>query len=326
MKLPFDYQEFFDAPSSFTGLKNQLRPQMDKVSRVLNPDGNVNVQRWMQALESLPSIEPSSIDLDSPTLQIGSSTDTNAEILEQLEVGLRKLDPWRKGPFNLFDVFVDAEWRSDWKWDRIKDHISPLDNRLVLDIGSNNGYHCWRMAGAGAKLALGVDPYLIYVMQFQAISKYLKDPRVCVLPIGIEDLPEKMKAFDTVFSMGVLYHRKSPIDHLFELRELLKDGGELVLETLVVEGEEGFSFVPPGRYAKMRNVWFLPSCLTLEAWLKRCGFKNVRLVNETVTSIEEQRVTPWMTFESLKDYMSEDLSKTIEGHPPPKRAVFIAEV
>ena len=32
--------------------------------------------------------------------------------------------------------------RSDWKWDRIKEHISPLKNRLILDVGCGSGYLC----------------------------------------------------------------------------------------------------------------------------------------------------------------------------------------
>ena len=56
--------------------------------------------------------------------------------------------------------------------------------------------------------------------------------------------------------MGVLYHRRSPIDHLLELKGCLQTGGELVLETLVIDGGLGEVLVPENRYAKMRNVWF----------------------------------------------------------------------
>ena len=79
--------------------------------------------------------------------------------------------------------------------------------------------------------------------------------------------------FDTVFSMGVLYHRRSPFHHLAELKNCLKPDGELVLETLVIDGKRGEVLVPERRYSKMHNVWFLPSCLTLESWLKRSGLK-----------------------------------------------------
>ncbi|NOY63671.1 MAG: tRNA 5-methoxyuridine(34)/uridine 5-oxyacetic acid(34) synthase CmoB, partial [Gammaproteobacteria bacterium] len=143
---------------------------------------------------------------------------------------------------------------------------------------------------------------------------------------GIEALPPGLRAFDTVFSMGVLYHRRSPMDHLLELRGSMRRGGELVLETLVVDGEQGYALLPERRYAKMRNVWFLPSCATLELWLRRCGFSNVRVIDVTATTCDEQRATPWMKFESLQDFLDpNDPSLTIEGLPAPCRAIVLAD-
>jgi tRNA (mo5U34)-methyltransferase len=142
----------------------------------------------------------------------------------------------------------------------------------------------------------------------------------------LEDLPEKMPAFDTVFSMGVLYHRRSPIDHLFKLRDLLRAGGELVLETLVIEGDDQQVLLPEDRYARMRNVWFIPSCATLAGWLKRCGFHDVRLIDVSTTSSDEQRTTDWMRFQSLADCLqTSNLGLTVEGLPAPRRAIFLAK-
>ena len=125
--------------------------------------------------------------------------------------------------------------------------------------------------------------------------------------------------------MGVLYHRQSPFEHLITLRDSLKQGGELVLETIVIDGGLGEVLVPEGRYAQMRNVWFLPSCETLMSWLRKCWFADVRLIDVTPTTIEEQRSTDWMTFHSLKDFLDgENPQLTVEGHPAPKRAVITA--
>ena len=143
----------------------------------------------------------------------------------------------------------------------------------------------------------------------------------------MEEFPQSTHYFDTVLSMGVLYHRRSPLDHLIELRDSLRNGGELVLETLVIDGELGEVLVPEKRYAKMRNIWFIPSILTLESWMKRIGLKNVRLINVTRTNFDEQRKTRWMTFESLPDFLDpKNPDLTIEGYPAPKRAIFISEV
>ena len=279
---------------------------------------------WLAALDALPDIKPNEVELKSK-VKIGS-----AQQLEELDKqafieNLKTFHPWRKVPYELLGIELNTEWHSDWKWDRVLPHIQPLVGRKVLDIGGGNGYHGWRMLGEGADLVLGIDPTLVFVMQYHVMQRYIGDTNHYVLPIGIEDLPKKLTCFDTVFSMGVLYHRRSPIDHLYELRACLRAGGELVLETLVIEGEEGDVLMPEGRYAKMRNVWFFPSIDTMKLWLKRCGFKKIQCVDVSVTSIEEQRATDWMTFESLTDFLDpDDHTKTLEGHPAPMRAVFTA--
>lgn len=298
-----------------------------QISAALDPARHGDLATWQRLIEYLPNATTTHRILDTDTVQIGSANDLPEQARTLLRSQLKCLHPWRKGPYELFGIKIDTEWRSDWKWQRIRPHISPLKHRLVLDVGCGNGYHCWRMLGAQAKLVIGIDPLPLNVMQFQLIRKlHGENPPVFVLPLGIEDLPYGLKAFDTVFSMGVLYHRRSPLDHLLELRDCLVPGGELIIETLVIDGGLGDTLVPEGRYAKMRNVWFLPSCATLISWLSRCGFKNIRLIDITITSTEEQRSTEWMTFHSLKDYLDpNDPALTCEGLPAPKRAIFTAE-
>ncbi|MEE7626027.1 tRNA 5-methoxyuridine(34)/uridine 5-oxyacetic acid(34) synthase CmoB [Methylobacter sp. Wu8] len=321
-----DYQPLYDA---LIGAKAEawakLLPQ--QLEQGFDQARHGNLAEWQALVDSVPVLPAAQRVLDTDAVQIGGSDDLSATAKNQLESQLKALHPWRKGPYNLFGIHVDTEWRSDWKWNRLKDHIAPLEHRLVLDVGCGNGYHCWRMLGAGAKTVVGIDPMMLNVMQFQLVRKLYGEAPVYVLPMGIEDMPYGLKAFDTVFSMGVLYHRRSPIDHLMELRDCLQPGGELVLETLVIDGGLGQVLLPEDRYARMRNVWFLPSCDTLVSWLKRCGFKNIRVVDVTVTSIEEQRTTEWMTFHSLKDFLdAENPQLTCEGLPAPKRAIVIANV
>lgn len=298
-----------------------------QINPAFNPKQHGSLAQWRNLIDNAPACATFERTLDADTVKIGSRHDLTSDALTTLKAQLMSLSPWRKGPFELFGVTIDAEWRSDWKWRRVEKHILPLTNRAVLDVGCGNGYYCWRMLGAGAKLVIGIDPMLLHVVQFHFIRKlYGETPPLYVLPLGLEDLPHGLKLFDSVFSMGVLYHRRSPIDHLLELRDCLVPGGELILETLVIDGGLGEALVPESCYAKMRNVWFVPSCPTLLSWLKRCGFKNIRLVDVTPTTIQEQRSTPWMTFQSLQDYLNpEDSRFTCEGHPAPKRAIVIAQ-
>ncbi len=331
-----DYQPLYDAlidakAEAWAKLPQQLEQGFDQTK-------HGDLAQWQALVDSVPHIPTVHRELDADAVQIGCADDLTeghcrgdfsrpGRMNSPLQSQLKALHPWRKGPYNLFGIHIDTEWRSDWKWNRLKDHIAPLEHRLVLDVGCGNGYHCWRMLGAGAKMVVGIDPMMLNVMQFHLVRKLYGEAPVYVLPMGIEDMPYGLKAFDTVFSMGVLYHRRSPIDHLMELRDCLQPGGELVLETLVIDGGLGQVLLPEDRYARMRNVWFLPSCDTLISWLKRCGFKNIRLVDVTVTSVEEQHTTEWMTFHSLKDFLdAENPQLTCEGLPAPKRAIVIANV
>ncbi|WP_290518610.1 tRNA 5-methoxyuridine(34)/uridine 5-oxyacetic acid(34) synthase CmoB [Alcanivorax sp.] len=280
-----------------------------------------DLPRWLAALEALPA-GPAECALDQDTLTIGGAGEQDEETVKQ---ALQGLIPWRKGPFAFFGVPVETEWRSDWKWQRVAPHLSPLAGRRILDVGCGSGYHCWRMAAAGASAVVGIDPTILFLVQYLAVRRFAPELPVWFLPLRMEELPAEGGQFDTVFSMGVLYHRRSPLDHLLELKGALCAGGELVLETLVVEGDERTVLMPEDRYAVMRNVFFLPSVAMLTRWLERCGFVDVRCVDESNTTVQEQRSTDWMRFQSLPDFLDPDDHRlTREGYPAPRRAVLVA--
>ncbi|MGB1237380.1 MAG: tRNA 5-methoxyuridine(34)/uridine 5-oxyacetic acid(34) synthase CmoB [Pseudomonadales bacterium] len=291
------------------------------------------MDQWQTLMENLPDLDSQHTELKAE-VSVGSAQELSAALndtqREQFIADLKTLAPWRKGPYHLYGIHIDTEWRSDWKWDRLLPYITPLNGRSVIDVGCGNGYHCWRMLGEGASVVLGIDPTQKFLAQFSVLKRYLGAQKpVHLLPIGIEDMPQvkESEGVDTVFSMGVLYHRKSPIDHLLDLKALLKPGGELVLETIVVDGDDQCVFVPPGRYAQMRNVWFLPSARALALWLKKCGFKQVDIADISRTELSEQRATPWMDFHSLENFLDpSDPSLTVEGHPAPKRAILVAKL
>ncbi|MBN2703570.1 MAG: tRNA 5-methoxyuridine(34)/uridine 5-oxyacetic acid(34) synthase CmoB [Pontiellaceae bacterium] len=332
--MKIDYTSLYPLLKN-TPLEPWIEQLPERIARVLRHERHGHLPEWEAVLTALPSVEATSPSLNpcdedvastNSTIELKSEVRIDGPEIEGLADQLKVFHPWRKGPYHLHGIHIDTEWRSDWKWDRVLPHLQPLKGRAVLDVGCGNGYHCWRMLGEGARLAIGIDPSVGFVFQFFAMQHFIRDPRAWVLPLGIEDLPPAPGAFDTVFSMGVLYHRKSPIEHIEQLCSFLRPGGELVIETLVADGPEGYSLIPRGRYAKMRNVWFIPSVPTLELWLKRCGLKNIRTVDRCATSTDEQRSTDWMTFESLPDFLDpSDASKTIEGHPAPQRAVVIAD-
>ena len=280
--------------------------------------------KWSKIVDFLPDLHADEIDLKSAVKSDRTSPLSGGE-KQRIIHHLKQLMPWRKGPYHLFGIHIDCEWRSDFKWDRVLPHLAPLQGRTILDVGCGSGYHMWRMVGEGAKMVVGIDPTELFLCQFEAVRKLLNnDRRANLIPLGIEQM-QPLAAFDTVFSMGVLYHRKSPLDHLSQLKNQLVKGGELVLETLVVDGDVNTVLVPADRYAKMKNVYFIPSVAALINWLEKVGFTNVRCVDVATTTLEEQRKTDWLENESLIDFLDpNDHCKTIEGYQAPKRAVILA--
>ena len=280
--------------------------------------------KWSKIVDFLPDLHADEIDLKSAVKSDRTSPLSGGE-KQRIIHHLKQLMPWRKGPYHLFGIHIDCEWRSDFKWDRVLPHLAPLQGRTILDVGCGSGYHMWRMVGEGAKMVVGIDPTELFLCQFEAVRKLLNnDRRANLIPLGIEQM-QPLAAFDTVFSMGVLYHRKSPLDHLSQLKNQLVKGGELVLETLVVDGDVNTVLVPADRYAKMKNVYFIPSVAALINWLEKVGFTNVRCVDVATTTLEEQRKTDCLENESLIDFLDpNDHSKTIEGYQAPKRAVILA--
>lgn len=307
--------------------QNRLAHWLDVLPNQLNTWYKSNLhgefKDWVKNIELLPEVEPSLINI-ADKVSVGDMDTMSDGLRKKTKHHLMQMKPWRKGPYHLHGLHVDTEWRSDFKWDRLLPHISDLKDRYVLDVGCGSGYHLWRMKGEGAKFVVGIDPTQLFLAQFWAVQHFIQDQNVNLLPLGIDDLPA-LNAFDTVFSMGVFYHRKSPFDFLQQLRNQLTDGGELILETLIIEGDENTVLVPQERYAQMRNVWFIPSAKALESWLKKVGFSNIRLVNIDQTSLDEQRKTEWIDTQSLSDFLDpNDPNKTVEGYPAPLRAIFIA--
>lgn len=318
----------FDAQHLISSLADTpLAPWSEALATAVMNQGHAlkhgHLPRWDHAVKALPaSTQPGWTIEDGAVCTASHLASDQTDALEQ---ALSELMPWRKGPFLIGPVLLDTEWRSDWKWDRIAPHLESLQDRLVLDVGCGSGYHLWRMREAGARQVLGIDPSLLYLKQFDAVQHYAQEAALHFLPLPMEALPESMQIFDTVFSMGVLYHRREPMTHLAELHQALRPGGELVLETLIMPGDGDASLAIGERYANMRNIYELPTVDHLENWVEAAGFDNVRTVSVEQTSLEEQRRSHWMQSHSLEQALrADDPSLTIEGYPRPTRAVVLA--
>ncbi|PIE42353.1 MAG: tRNA 5-methoxyuridine(34)/uridine 5-oxyacetic acid(34) synthase CmoB [Gammaproteobacteria bacterium] len=292
----------------------------DKLNK---PHGDV--ARWQAALQALPDIDHVKISIDQAIQLTGDLSDDCQAERQKIEQILRQLCPWRKGPLQFLHTAIDTEWDSLMKWRRVVATGIDFHGKNVVDIGCGNGVFLWAIADAGAKSVTGVDPMWLFYHQFMAFQRYAKNPHLCFLPLGVQDLPLK-NAYDSVLSMGVLYHRKSPLDHLFQLKGLIKKGGDLILETIVLPDRGKTLLTPQDRYAGMHNVWMIPSVGVLQDWLIKTGFEIIHIGEPVKTTLDEQRQSDWMTFHSLNQFLhSDDDELTVEGHPAPYRIVVTAK-
>ena len=316
-------------------LIRQLLPNVDfdEVQRIRQGSQEaLSLPNWVDLpdfFEQLPTIEelqtPVRCDLKRSAVCIGQRTDVSAEQLASIEEAIKRLHPWRKGPFDLFGIEIDAEWRSNLKWERIESALGDLKHRRILDIGCGNGYYMFRAAAQEPDVVLGMDPSVPFFYAFELMQRYAQLANLQYERMGFEHLYVFDQAFDIGLCMGVLYHHRSPIEILRDLLKTLRVGGFAIIESQSIDGDGSMALFPENRYAKARNMFFVPTKECLVNWVKRAGFKDVEIVSHTKVTTDEQRSTEFMTYESLKDFLHpEDDRLTIEGYPAPCRTVVKA--
>jgi len=285
-------------------------------------NSNALFASWKEVLNQLPVLTDCSLDASGDVIKVCGD---HPSPMDGVRENLLRLNPWRVGPYQLAGVDVDAEWRSDMKWNRIASMVY-FDGAKVLDVGCNNGYFGFKALAAGAQWVMGVDPFLLYNVQHEVFARYLDDCSAFgVMPIAGAEIPEGLKVFDVALSMGVLYHRKNPIGHLEMLHGTLRKRGQLILETMAIDSDSADVIVPENKFAKMRGIWFMPTVGMLKRWLQRTGFEDVRIIDVSVTDASEQRRTDFMPFESLTDFLDPQNARlTIEGYPAAARVVISA--
>jgi tRNA (mo5U34)-methyltransferase len=284
------------------------------------------VTRYRGLCDEIADLRAEYLDLDRAAVTIGRADELNDGERELLHRVMRGFMPWRKGPFSVFGIEIDAEWRSNRKWDRMRTVLPDLSGRVIADIGSNNGYYMFRMTAHQPRLVLGFEPLLHHHFTFRALNGMAGCTNLVSELLGVEHLGLFADFFDVVFLMGILYHRTSPLEVLRDCHRSLKKGGMLLVESQAIPGEEPVALFPETTYAKAPGSWFVPTAPCLVNWLKRAGFTGVEVFCSHPMDATEQRRTGWMDFESFSDFMDpSDPSRTIEGYPSPWR-VFVRGV
>lgn len=284
-------------------------------------------ERYRRMLEefSAPPRDRISIGFDD-TFSIRADEETEELYSDRVEQLIHGLIPWRKGPFNLLGHEIDAEWRSNLKWDRFADALPVLAGKRIADVGCNNGYYIFRMLEHSPQFVLGLDPSSRCYYQFDLLKRFLRDPRLGFELFGIQHLSFFPEFFHIVLCLGVLYHRRDPYTGCRDLFESLKPGGTAIVESLVIPGDESVVLCPQDRYGKMRNVWYIPTVAALSTWLEKAGFTAIEELDRSQVTIAEQRQTALAPYESLADFLDPSCpEKTVEGYPAPERAILLAK-
>ncbi|WP_442867988.1 tRNA 5-methoxyuridine(34)/uridine 5-oxyacetic acid(34) synthase CmoB [Campylobacter sp. VBCF_06 NA8] len=249
---------------------------------------------------------------------ISAKFDANEEQMEQIRQIALSLKPWRKGPFALNELFIDSEWQSFIKFNLLRGHID-LAGKNVADVGCNNGYYMYRMLGLGARSVTGFDPSALFYLQFLFLQHFMRTQAIFE-PLGVEHLPFYGAKFDTIFCLGVIYHRSDPISMLKQLKSALNSGGEVILDTMYIDMDGDFALTPKGGYSKISNIYFVPTIGALSNWCERAKFKNFEILETKQTDFNEQRKTEWIDGQSLENFLDpKNPNLTIEGYPAPKR-------
>jgi len=265
-------------------------------------------------------------DIDS-NHSIDNTVSINGEINEEqtkeLHDILLSMKPWRKGPFKFFDIDIQSEWNSYIKYNIIKNHLD-IENKIVADIGCNNGYYMFKMLELNPREIIGFDPSCRCYLQFHIANHFIKADKIDYKLLGVDDVYEfavqNKKFFDSILFLGVLYHRSDPISCLKTIYKSLNKNGTLIIDTLIIDGEEDVCLFPKERYAKMKNIYFIPTINALKNMLHRAKFTDIEVIEIIQTTNKEQRATKWIGTESLDDFIDKKTNKTTEGYQLPTRA------
>ncbi|MEN8190571.1 MAG: tRNA 5-methoxyuridine(34)/uridine 5-oxyacetic acid(34) synthase CmoB [Thermodesulfobacteriota bacterium] len=316
-------------------------PYLDQLPSTIDRDGisdeHRRLQQWVNQDKKgflryrnpylhLSTLQTNTVNCDNDVVTIGGSGELDETEQRKLEESLRAFMPWRKGPFSVFGIDIDAEWRSERKWQRLQNYLPELSGKVIADIGCSNGYYMFRMAPYRPKLVVGFEPSVQHYYCFRSLNNIAGLPFLHIDLLGVEHLALFPECFDVIFLMGIIYHRSSPVEVLRDILCSLKPGGSLILESQGLPGEEPLALFPEKTYAKVPGTYFVPTGPCLVNWMKRAGFKKVELFCSHPMSEAEQRRTSWMVFESYQDFIDKnDPSRTVEGYPAPLRVYLRGE-
>lgn len=289
---------------------------------------NPNLTQILESTDLTKNTESKNPAKEALSLYFHNISYNEFQTLQDLALDLK---PWRKGPFCLYGAennsqfYIDSEWQSNKKMKLILQALDTigynLKDKVVLDVGCNNGYYMFDLALRGVKHISGIDPIAIFFLQFYFIHKLTNISHCTFRLLGVQDVLQLNTKYDLILCLGVLYHRKEPLQTLKQLKSILAPNGILLLETLILQDKAATCLCPYPTYAKMPNVFYIFSPQALQNLSLHAGFKSCEILSYSYTDNTEQRSTDFIDKKSLGDYLTP--TQTIEGYPPACRGIFV---
>lgn len=147
-----------------------------------------------------------------------------------------------------------------------------IQNKRVLDIGCRDGLFSFEAEKLGAQEVIGIDNDLS-LGAVNLLIPYLKS-NIKMYELNVLDLkPETFGLFDLVIFPGVLYHLRYPFWALKLIKDVLNDGGKLVIETAVFmdDNQRAMLFCPIGSESPYEDT--------------SCTFFNMKGLSDTLSSL-----------------------------------------
>ena len=312
----------------------KFRKNAEKQIIALNKNHNFSYSKALHQLYKLPAANNFSIDHNYSMFfsqdKNGSSTDVlNKDDHINLQASIKFFNPWKIGPWNLFNYKIDSEWDCRIRWKvfiELLPWLKDLSSKKVIDIGTNNGHMLFYLLNNNPRIALGFEPVLKHYFTFHIFQNYLKSNILHYESMGYQHLKFFNRFFDLITLCGVLYHHPDPIDILRKCHQALASKGKLVVDCEGIPGDQSIAIFPEKKYGGGSGYWWLPTKHCLINWVKRSGFRNIEIFFEKTLTKKERKTSQNAQIKSLDDFIDKkDSSLTIEGYPRSIRYYLLAE-
>lgn len=149
-----------------------------------------------------------------------------------------------------YQTFGSERGNSDslGKYNSLKLNQKTVKDKVVLDIGCNEGYFCIKMAELGAKRVIGIDKTEKWI----TLANKNKRDNIEYITSDLSYLETlQNNSIDIVLILSAMHYMCNPEDRdnndtplfLFEIKRVLKNGGTFVFEGGVEFNDENSKFI-----------------------------------------------------------------------------------